>query len=124
MASTVNSHLHNLISRYYSQTRNLANGPFLLSELPISGSILQIGIIRYSNNIRVSGGFRFDQEAQMYSDKMFLQLSIAHCTLVDGVEQCNADPYRDNYRKDNNQYDDVPVAQGEFDFKKNGLCPA
>jgi hypothetical protein len=104
----------------------LANGPFLLSELPISGSILQIGITQYSNNIRVMGGFTYDIDAGVpqTQDKMYFQLSIAHCTLVNTVEKCNADPYHHTYRKDKDAFDDVPVASGAFNFKKNGLCPA
>jgi hypothetical protein len=75
----------------------LANGPFSLNALPVSGSTIGIGTgLSFGNYIRISGS--------IISRKIDVKFSIAECTKSNNVETCKA------------ATEDVPIASGLFDF--------
>jgi len=81
---------------------NLADGPFEMSTLPVSGSILQLGISRSTNNMRTFGF--------VANSRIQAGFSIGQCIVTNLETTCH------------DQGHDVVLTLGDFDFAS--FCPA
>ena len=85
-----------------SQNLNLANGPFAVGTLPITGSTLQIGSTWSTNHMRVQGS--------VINARIDARFGLAQCVTSNQVVTCQ------------DATTDVPLTSGVFDFAS--LCPA
>ena len=81
-------------SHHCSQTRNLADGPFDMIDLPIPGSDVSVGLAEFTNNMRVDGS--------VTNFKITASFSLGLCLSPDATCSVAAR--------------DVPLVSGTLDF--------